>query len=58
MVLRHLILLRIYARPFSTNRDLRRVLEKVGFKLGARLEKALFKNGEYMDELIYSILKE
>jgi len=35
-----------------------RVLEKAGFKLEARLEKALFKNGEFMDELIYAKLKD
>jgi len=47
---------RIYAVPFSTNIASQRVLEKAGFKLEAKLEKALYKNGEYLDELIYSIL--
>ena len=47
-------IVRIFARPFSTNLKSQRVLEKVGFKLEARLEKALFKNGEFMDELIYT----
>lgn len=51
-------IVRIYARPFSTNKGSQRVLEKAGFKLEARLEKALYKNDEYMDELIYSKLKE
>lgn len=51
-------IIRIYARPFSTNKGSQRVLEKAGFKLEARLKKALFKNGEYMDELINSMLKE
>ena len=49
---------RIYARPFSTNKGSQRVLEKAGFELEARLKKALYKNGEYMDELIYTILKK
>jgi len=49
---------RIFARPFSTNLGSQRVLEKAGFELEARLKKALFKNGEYLDELIYSKLKE
>lgn len=50
-------IVRIYARPFSSNIGSQRVLEKVGFKLEARLEKALFKNDEYLDELIYAKLK-
>lgn len=50
-------IVRIYARPFSTNKGSQRVLEKSGFKLEARLEKALFKHGEYMDELIYAKMK-
>jgi len=51
-------IIRIFARPFSTNLKSQRVLEKAGFKLEARLEKALFKNGEFMDELIFAKLKE
>ncbi len=47
-------IVRIFARPFSTNLKSQRVLEKAGFMLEARLEKALFKNGEFMDELIYA----
>lgn len=48
---------RIFARPFHTNKASHRVLEKAGFRLEAVLEKAVFKNGEYLDELIYSIRK-
>lgn len=48
---------RIYARPYSTNLASQRVLEKAGMKLEGRFEKALFKNGQFLDELIYSILK-
>lgn len=51
-------IVRIYARPFSTNKASQRVLEKAGFELEARLKKALYKNGEYMDELIYTKLKK
>ena len=47
-------IVRIYARPFSTNKGSQRVLEKAGFELEARLKKALYKNGEYLDELIYT----
>ena len=46
---------RIYARPYGTNKASQKVLEKAGFKLEARLEKTIFKNGEFLDELIYGI---
>lgn len=46
---------RIFARPFGTNIGSQRALEKAGFKLEAKLEKTFFKNGEFDDELIYSI---
>ena len=49
---------RIFARPFSTNKASRRVLEKAGFTLEATLPKALFKYGEYIDELIYTIRRQ
>jgi len=45
---------RIFARPFGTNLASQRALEKAGFVLEARLEKTFFKNGEYLDELIYA----
>ena len=48
---------RVFARPFGTNQASQRVLEKAGFKLEAKLEKTLFKNGEYVDELIYGFRK-
>jgi RimJ/RimL family protein N-acetyltransferase len=34
-----------------------RALEKAGFVLEAKLEKTIFKNGEYIDELIYAVRK-
>lgn len=48
---------RIYARPFGNNQASQRVLEKCGFKLEARIEKSIFKNGEFLDELIYAVRK-
>jgi RimJ/RimL family protein N-acetyltransferase len=48
---------RIFARPFGTNLASQRVLEKSGFTLEAMFEKALFKNGQLLDELIYAIRK-
>ncbi len=47
--------IRIFARPFGTNLQSQRVLEKAGFTLEARFDKALFKNGAFIDELIYAI---
>lgn len=44
---------RIYAKPYGNNPNSHRVLEKAGFKLEATLKNAVYKNEEYMDELIY-----
>jgi len=49
---------RIYARPFGTNMGSQRVLQKAGFTLEGRFKKGIYKNGQYLDELIYSVLKE
>lgn len=46
-------IVRIYARPFSSNIASQKTLEKAGFKLEAVLHKALYKNNEYLDEMIY-----
>lgn len=46
---------RIYAIPLGYNLKSQRVLEKAGFVLEARIENALFKNGEFTDELIYAV---
>jgi [ribosomal protein S5]-alanine N-acetyltransferase len=48
---------RIFARPFGNNIASQKVLEKAGFRLEARIEKGFYKNGEYLDELIYAIRK-
>lgn len=48
-------LTRIYARPFSKNLASQKVLEKAGMKKEAVLKNAFFKNGEYLDEIIYSV---
>ena len=49
---------RIFARPFSTNPASQRVLEKAGFTCEVRLKNAIYKNGNYIDEMIYAINKE
>jgi len=48
---------RIFAGPFGTNKASQRILEKAGFTLEARFQKALYKNGEFFDECIYAIRK-
>lgn len=48
---------RIYARPFGTNIPSQRVLEKNNFLFEAKFENVLYKDGEYQDELFYSILR-
>ncbi len=49
---------RVFARPFGTNTASQKVLEKNNFVLEGKFEKALFKNGAYLDELIYAIRRE
>lgn len=49
---------RIFARPFGTNTASQKVLEKNNFKLEGRFEKVLFKNGVYLDELVYAIRRK
>ena len=47
---------RIFARTFSTNLASQRALEKAGMMQEARLKNSIVKNGQYLDELIFSIL--
>ncbi|HQU84346.1 MAG TPA: GNAT family protein [Pyrinomonadaceae bacterium] len=51
-------IVRIFAKPFETNIASHKALEKAGFKLEARFEKIIFKNGEFLDELIYAIRRK
>jgi len=46
---------RVFARPFGSNIGSQKILEKNHFKLEARFEQVLFKNGGYLDELVYAI---
>lgn len=48
---------RVFAVPYSNNIASHRVLEKAGFKLEARHQKKVIKNGEFFDELVYVILR-
>jgi ribosomal-protein-alanine N-acetyltransferase len=51
-------LLRIFAGVFATNVASMKVLEKSGYTLEAVLKSSIVKNGEILDECIYSILKQ
>lgn len=54
----HLDLVRVDAGVFANNPRSARVLEKAGFRFEGRSRKAIFKNGEFIDELRYAILRE
>jgi ribosomal-protein-alanine N-acetyltransferase len=47
-------LLRIYAEPFATNANSCKVLEKAGFFLEGRLRNSVIKDGQILDQLLYS----
>ncbi|HBS86317.1 MAG: hypothetical protein A2W91_09575 [Bacteroidetes bacterium GWF2_38_335] len=48
---------RVYAAIFESNKASARVLEKAGLKLEAVHKKAVFKNGVFMDELMYAVVR-
>ena len=48
---------RIYAIPYGNNLGSQRVLEKSGFELEGRFSNTIYKNGEYLDELVYAVRK-
>ncbi|MEK6300067.1 MAG: GNAT family protein [Acidobacteriota bacterium] len=48
---------RLYAGVFEWNPSSARVLEKAGYEFEARLRKAVIKEGQIGDELIYAITK-
>lgn len=51
-------LCRIYAGVFEYNPASMRVLEKAGYQFEARHRKAVTKDGQTFDELIYAIIRE
>ncbi|MBI3519973.1 MAG: GNAT family N-acetyltransferase [Bacteroidetes bacterium] len=54
---KNLDIVRIFARIYGTNIASQKVIEKAGFKLEGKYEKTLFKNNQFLDELIYAIRK-
>lgn len=53
----NLDIVRIFARIYGTNKASQKVIEKANFKLEGKFEKTIFKNNEFLDELIYAIRK-
>ena len=49
---------RVYAEPFMSNTASVRILEKAGFQLEGRLRASVIKNGQVLDQLLYSKVKE
>ena len=49
---------RIYAKVFSINEGSINLLKKMGFKYEGTLRKSFLKDGVFMDDLFYSVLKE
>jgi RimJ/RimL family protein N-acetyltransferase len=49
---------RVEAYVFANNPASGRVLEKGGFGFEGRLRRNVFKDGEFLDSLVYSILRE
>ena len=48
---------RLWAGAFDWNPASIRVLEKAGFAFEARLTKSAYKDGEFVDEVIYAIVR-
>ena len=49
---------RIYAQVFEGNDASEKVLLKAGYKKEATLRKSVFKEGKFLDQYIYAILKD
>jgi RimJ/RimL family protein N-acetyltransferase len=48
---------RISAEPYAPNRASRRVLEKAGYVYEGTCRSSVFKNGEIMDQAVYSCIR-
>lgn len=57
-VFRHTDIVRVFTAVFDYNTASQRVLEKAGFTRTGRLRKAAFKNGRFIDEIGYEMVKE
>jgi len=50
-------IVRIFAEPYATNTASCRVLEKAGFQFEGVLRQNAIKNGQFLDVMMYAILK-
>lgn len=55
---KHLDVERIFARIFGNNPASQKAIIKAGFIQEGRFEKTIYKNGEFLDELIYATRKQ
>ena len=51
-------LTRVYAVPYEWNEASFRVLEKVGYRLEARMRKSAIKDGKVIDQMLYAFVVE
>lgn len=49
---------RIFAGVFAWNPSSARVLEKAGFELEGRCKKSVYKNGKFVDQIMYALVRE
>lgn len=49
--------MRVFARIFGNNIASQKVVQKAGFVLEGSFDKTIYKNGEFIDELIYALRK-
>lgn len=56
-VFSHSDIVRIFAEPFADNEGSCRVLEKCGFSCEGVMRKNAFKNGEFKDMKLYSLIR-
>ena len=54
----HFDLVRIYALVFEWNPTSMRVLEKAGYRFESRRRKAVTKEGQTIDDVVYAIVRE
>ena len=57
LAFKNLDIVRIFARPYGSNKASQRVIEKLGFTKEAHIKQNLYKWGEWEDELIYGLRK-
>ncbi len=50
--------IRLFALVYEWNPASARVLEKAGYTYEGRLRKSVLKDGQFIDELVYSMIKE